>query len=99
MNKKADSRPVARKRSDSPTARPARVSFELNYICSEVRDTSHKPDELYGLAEKLVGEHGRKLEIFARSHNVRPGWHFIGDQIRPEAVPKGVTLSKWVLDN
>lgn len=36
-------------------------SFELNYICSEVRDTSHKPDELYGIAERLVDNNDRKL--------------------------------------
>ncbi len=30
--------------------------------------------QLYGIVERLVGPHARKLEIFGRDHNTRPGW-------------------------
>lgn len=41
---------------------------------SSTRETSRKPDELYGIVERLVGKKSRKLEIFGRQHNTRPGW-------------------------
>jgi mRNA (2'-O-methyladenosine-N6-)-methyltransferase len=38
-----------------------------------VRETSRKPDEMYPLLERLWPG-TRKIEIFARQHNLRPGW-------------------------
>lgn len=49
-------------------------------LVSEVRDTSRKPDELYGIIERLAPG-GRKLELFGRRHNLRPGWLTLGNQI------------------
>lgn len=46
----------------------------------QVRETSRKPDEMYGLLERL-SPGTRKLEIFARQHNVRPGWVCLGNQL------------------
>ena len=37
---------------------------------AEVRDTSHKPDEIYGIIERL-SPGSRKLELFGRMHNVQ----------------------------
>jgi mRNA (2'-O-methyladenosine-N6-)-methyltransferase len=48
--------------------------IDVDYIVSQTRETSRKPDELYGIVERLVGPHARKLEIFGRDHNIRPGW-------------------------
>ncbi|KAH8082767.1 MT-A70-domain-containing protein [Filobasidium floriforme] len=48
-------------------------------VVSEVRETSRKPDEVYGLLERMVPS-GRKLEIFGRKHNTRPKWLTIGNQ-------------------
>lgn len=45
------------------------------------RETSRKPDEVYGVIERLA-PHGRKLELFGRRHNVRPGWLTLGNQRR-----------------
>jgi mRNA m6A methyltransferase catalytic subunit len=39
---------------------------------SEVRETSRKPDEAYGMIERICPG-GRKIEIFGRKHNTRPG--------------------------
>lgn len=55
--------------------------LDTDLIVSAARETSRKPDELYGLIERLVGPHARKLEIFGRDHNVRPGWFTIGNQL------------------
>lgn len=55
--------------------------IDIDLIVAATRETSRKPDELYGIAERLVGKHARKLEIFGRDHNVRPGWFTIGNQL------------------
>lgn len=48
--------------------------IDLDIIVSGTRETLRKPDELYGMVERMVGRHSRKLEIFGRDHNIRPGW-------------------------
>lgn len=55
--------------------------LDTDLIVSSTRETSRKPDELYGLIERLVGRHARKLEIFGRDHNLRSGWFTIGNQL------------------
>ncbi|CAR29887.1 hypothetical protein ZYGR_0AD05760 [Zygosaccharomyces rouxii] len=55
--------------------------IDSDIIVSITRETSRKPDELYGMIERLVGRHARKLEIFGRDHNKRPGWLTIGNQV------------------
>ena len=47
--------------------------LDTDVIVSEVRETSRKPDEVYGLIERMCPG-GRKVEIFGRKHNVRPGY-------------------------
>ena len=47
---------------------------------AQVRETSRKPDEMYSLLERL-SPGTRKLEMFARQHNVRPGWVSLGNQL------------------
>lgn len=39
----------------------------------QVRETSHKPDEIYGLIERL-SPGTRKLELFGRMHNAQKNW-------------------------
>ena len=55
--------------------------IDLDIIVSTTRETSRKPDELYGMIERMVGKHARKLEIFGRDHNIRAGWFTIGNQL------------------
>ena len=53
----------------------------LHYaVFMQVRETSRKPDEMYSLLERL-SPGTRKLEIFARPHNVQPGWVCLGNQL------------------
>lgn len=46
--------------------------LDTDVIVSEVRETSRKPDEAYGLIERMCPG-GRKVEIFGRKHNARAG--------------------------
>lgn len=61
---------------------------------SEVRETSRKPDELYGIIERLCPG-GRKLELFARPHNRRPGWLSLGNQLPGNYVCEEDIIKRW----
>lgn len=54
---------------------------DVDVIVSGTRETSRKPDEVYDIVDRIVGKYARKLEIFGRDHNVRPGWFTIGNQV------------------
>lgn len=54
--------------------------FLLDVIVAEVRATSHKPDEIYGIIERL-SPGSRKIELFGRPHNVQPNWITLGNQL------------------
>lgn len=54
--------------------------LDCDVLVSEVRDTSHKPDEVYGLIERLAPGQ-RKIELFGRQHNVQPNWVTLGNQL------------------
>lgn len=62
------------------------TGIDLDVIVSSTRDKSHKPDELYSIIERLVGPTARKLELFGREHNIRPGWVTIGNQLKSTSV-------------
>ena len=47
--------------------------LDCDVIVAEVRATSHKPDEIYGIIERL-SPGTRKVELFGRPHNVQPNW-------------------------
>ena len=55
-------------------------NVDCDVLVSEVRETSRKPDEIYELIERMKPG-GRKLELFARSHNRRQGWISLGNQL------------------
>ncbi|POV99150.1 hypothetical protein PSTT_13954 [Puccinia striiformis] len=48
--------------------------IDTDVIVAEVRETSRKPDEIYEMIERACPG-GRKLELFGRSYNFRPGWY------------------------
>uniref|UniRef100_H2Y8F1 mRNA m(6)A methyltransferase n=1 Tax=Ciona savignyi TaxID=51511 RepID=H2Y8F1_CIOSA len=54
--------------------------LDCDVLVAEVRDTSHKPDEIYGLIERL-SPGTRKLELFGRVHNLQPNWVTLGNQL------------------
>lgn len=53
---------------------------DCDVIVTEVRDTSHKPDEIYGIIERLAPGM-KKVELFGRHHNVQPNWLTLGNQL------------------
>ncbi|TPX35868.1 hypothetical protein SmJEL517_g01697 [Synchytrium microbalum] len=53
---------------------------DTDVLVAEVRETSWKPDEIYGLIDRL-SPGTRKLEIFGRQHNTRDGWMTLGNQL------------------
>nr|CAI39085.1 Putative N6-adenosine-methyltransferase with ZZ-type zinc-binding domains [Paramecium tetraurelia] len=60
-----------------------------NVIFSSIRNKSQKPIELYEIIEMMMPG-SKKVEIFARNHNLRPGWFSIGNQL-------GETFQKWLV--
>ncbi|XP_043206483.1 LOW QUALITY PROTEIN: N6-adenosine-methyltransferase subunit METTL3-like [Amphibalanus amphitrite] len=60
--------------------------LDADVLVAEVRATSHKPDEIYGIIERL-SPGTRKLELFGRPHNAQPNWITLGNQL------DGVNLS------
>ncbi|WWD19012.1 hypothetical protein CI109_103469 [Kwoniella shandongensis] len=63
-----------------PLLRDLRKGVDTDVVVAEVRETSRKPDEVYGVIERLAPK-GRKLELFGRKHNTRPGWLTLGNQL------------------
>ncbi|KAJ3759019.1 MT-A70-domain-containing protein [Lentinula raphanica] len=71
--------------SQIPLPSWANRGLDTDVLVSEVRETSRKPEEVYGLIERICPG-GRKLEIFGRKHNVRPGWLTLGNQLGPDEI-------------
>ena len=57
------------------------VRRDCDVLVSELRESSRKPEEIYGVAQRLWPG-ARCLELFARQHNVgKPGWVAVGNQL------------------
>ncbi|CUM63786.1 uncharacterized protein PRCAT00001370001 [Priceomyces carsonii] len=69
--------------------------IDTDVIVSGTRETSRKPDEVYDIVERIVGKHSRKLEIFGRDHNIRPGWLTIGNQLQGTYIYEQDVKSKY----
>ncbi|XP_074645216.1 N(6)-adenosine-methyltransferase catalytic subunit METTL3-like [Tubulanus polymorphus] len=54
--------------------------LDADILVAEVRATSHKPDEIYGIIERL-SPGTRKVELFGRPHNAQPNWITLGNQL------------------
>ncbi|ODM95405.1 putative N6-adenosine-methyltransferase MT-A70-like protein [Orchesella cincta] len=59
---------------------PVNRGLDCDVIVAEVRATSHKPDEIYGIIERL-SPGTRKIELFGRPHNIQPNWVTLGNQL------------------
>ena len=69
---------------DSKALKKLNFKIDLDVIVSEVRETSRKPDELYSIIDRILGDEknsARKLEIFARENNLREGYMSLGNQL------------------
>ena len=56
------------------------LKLDTDVIVSQPRESSRKPDEIYRIIERIAPRE-RKIEIFARPHNVWPGWTSVGNQL------------------
>ena len=54
--------------------------LDCDVIVAEVRETSHKPDEIYGILERLAPG-TLKCELFGRQHNCQRNWITLGNQL------------------
>jgi mRNA (2'-O-methyladenosine-N6-)-methyltransferase len=54
--------------------------LDCDVIVSKVRETSRKPDEIYGIIERMRPG-GKKIELFGRPDNCMPGWLTLGNQL------------------
>lgn len=70
-------------------------SIDSQIMISSTRETSRKPDEIYGIVERLVGSGVRKLEIFGRQHNTRPGWLTVGNQLEGTRIVERELLQRY----
>lgn len=57
-----------------------KAKIDCDTIIAQVRETSRKPDEIYGLIERMCPG-GRKIELFGRPQNCMPGWLTLGNQL------------------
>ena len=68
--------------------------LDCDVIVAEVRATSHKPDEIYGIIERL-SPGTRKIELFGRPHNVQPNWVTLGNQLDGVLIHDKDMLDRW----
>ena len=68
-------------KGDVSWANIGRYRQDCDVIVAPVRENSRKPDELYGIIERLVDGRGLLVELFGRNHNRRKGWVTIGNQL------------------
>jgi len=61
------------------------TGLDSDVVVADVRDTSRKPDEMYSIIERLCPM-GRKIELFGRKHNSRPGWITVGNQLKGDNI-------------
>ncbi|RIR80559.1 methyltransferase [Mycobacteroides abscessus] len=64
---------------------PVRFRAQPTWLFAPVQDHSHKPEEVYGVIERL--SNGPYLELFAR--RPRHNWHAWGNQIDSDVVIPG----------
>lgn len=55
-------------------------NVDCDVLVAKVRETSRKPDEIYSLIERM-SPGGKKIELFGRPHNCKPGWITLGNQL------------------
>ncbi|ODV77281.1 MT-A70-domain-containing protein, partial [Suhomyces tanzawaensis NRRL Y-17324] len=69
--------------------------IDTSVLISNTRETLRKPDEVYDYVERLVGIHTRKLEIFGRTHNTRPGWFTVGNQLNQSSIHEKEVILRY----
>jgi len=68
--------------------------LDCDVIVAEVRATSHKPDEIYAIIERL-SPGTRKIELFGRPHNAQPNWVTLGNQLDGVVIHDEEMMKRW----
>lgn len=55
--------------------------LDTDVLVSTALGRSQKPAELYKIIDRMVGVSAKKLELFGRQSNMRPGWLTLGDEV------------------
>jgi N6-adenosine-specific RNA methylase IME4 len=78
-------------RKGTPKEQRVRVRHAIswNTVFAEVREKSQKPEDIYALID-IMFKGGKKVEIFARNHNLRFGIFSMGNEL-------GESYDKWLL--
>ncbi|KAI9701885.1 MAG: hypothetical protein M1836_001229 [Candelina mexicana] len=58
----------------SPSRYTALLDRDTEFIVAPEREAFHRPDEIYNIIDRLAGAESRKVELFARTSNLRRGW-------------------------
>lgn len=86
---KEETRAQERRRGAGGARRGVKPLLDCDVIVSEVRETSRKPDAIYGVIERLAPG-TRKIELFGRRHNAgQPGWITLGNELGGSRVVDG----------
>jgi len=85
---------LKRKSDGSDCSYTFNKGLDCDVIVAEVRATSHKPDEIYGIIERL-SPGTRKLELFGRPHNVQPNWVTLGNQLDGIVIHDERIMERW----
>jgi len=64
-----------------PQTRPIKLYINETFVGGDWDGIARKPEDMHTYAEKMFGEDGKYLEIFARRKNLRTGWVSIGDKL------------------
>lgn len=62
------------------------LQLDTDVLVSHALGKSQKPVELYSIIDRLVGPHGKKLELFGRPSNQREGWLTVGNQMHTSKI-------------
>lgn len=75
-----------------------RGMFDTDVILSSALGRSQKPEELYGIIERIAGKYSKKLELFGRKSNIRQGWLTIGNEMGSTHIVETELRGKLQLD-
>lgn len=73
---------VGYKKAKNASSEPllVRSGISWNAIFAEVREKSQKPEDVYAVVDVMF-KSARKIEIFARNHNLRFGIFSVGNEL------------------
>lgn len=75
-----------------------KCQFDSDVMLSSALGRSQKPEELYGIIDRIAGKYSKKLELFGRKSNIRQGWITIGNEMGSTHIVEPQLRAKLQLD-